>query len=209
MTQIKLTKNELKTQHYKLGQLQKYLPTLQLKKAMLQVEVNHAISEVEDLRRAFIQEKEKSKPFQSLLTDLDAHPLFEGTKVSQVKKRYENIAGIDIPYFENVVFRSSNYALFDSPLWMDDALRFLRLLIISREKVSVAEEKKKILEKELLEVSIRVNLFEKVMIPRTQADIKKIKIFLSDQELASVAQAKVTKKKITYRKIAEKRERVS
>ena len=209
MTHIKLTKNELKTQQYKLGQLQKYLPTLQLKKSMLQVEVNHAISEVEDLRREFLQEKEKSKPFQSLLTDLDAHPLFEGTKVSHVKKRYENIAGTDIPYFESVVFQSSNYALLDSPLWIDDALHFLRLLIISKEKIFVAEEKKEILEEELRQVSIRVNLFEKVMIPRTQADIKKIKIFLSDQELASVAQAKVAKKKIAHRKIEEKKQRVS
>jgi V/A-type H+-transporting ATPase subunit D len=76
----------------------------------------------------------------------------------------------------------------------------LRSLIIANEKINVMEEKRKILEKELREVSIRVNLFEKVMIPRTLENIKKIKVFLGDQQLASVAQAKVAKKKILKRK---------
>ncbi len=56
------------------------------------------------------------------------------------------------------------------------------------------------LEKELREVSIRVNLFEKIMIPRTKANIKKVKIFLGDMQLAAVAQAKVSKRKILERK---------
>ena len=37
---IKLTKTELRIQQTRLGQFQRYLPTLQLKKAMLQFEVN-------------------------------------------------------------------------------------------------------------------------------------------------------------------------
>ncbi|EKE08245.1 MAG: V-type ATP synthase, subunit D [uncultured bacterium] len=65
--------------------------------------------------------------------------------------------------------------------------------------MNVAEEKKRSLEKELREVSIRVNLFEKVLIPRAQENIKKIKIFLGDQQLSAVAQAKVAKKKIFLR----------
>jgi V/A-type H+/Na+-transporting ATPase subunit D len=48
-------------------------------------------------------------------------------------------------------------------------------------------------------VSIRLNLFEKVLIPRAQKNIKKIKIFLGDQELAAVCQAKVAKRKIEER----------
>lgn len=203
MAQIKLTKNELRDQQHRLGQLQKYLPTLQLKKAMLQMEVNNAIYEIEGLTQAYIEEKKENETFQSLLTDPEALPLFDGTIVLEVEKRYENIAGAEIPYFEDVRFQQANYALFDSPLWVDDALAFLRSLVIAKEKIHVAEEKKAILEKELREVSIRVNLFEKVLIPRTQANIKKIKVFLGDQELASVAQAKVAKNKIILRKLEQ------
>ena len=60
--------------------------------------------------------------------------------------------------------------------------------------------KKKLLEKELNEVSIRVNLFEKIMIPRTEKNIKKIRIFLGDQQLSAVSQAKASKRKILQRK---------
>lgn len=200
MAQIKLTKNELRDQQHRLGQLQKYLPTLQLKKAMLQMEVNNTIYEIEGLTQAYREEKSENETFQALLTDPEALPLFDGTVVLEVEKRYENIAGAEIPFFEDVRFQQANYALFDSPLWVDDALAFLRSLVIAKEKIHVAEEKKAILEKELREVSIRVNLFEKVLIPRTQANIKKIKVFLGDQELASVAQAKVAKNKIILRK---------
>jgi V/A-type H+-transporting ATPase subunit D len=45
-----------------------------------------------------------------------------------------------------------------------------------------------------------VNLFEKILIPRSQENIKKIRVFLGDQQLAAVAQAKVAKRKIAIRK---------
>lgn len=202
MTQIKLTKNELRDQQFKLSQLQKYLPTLQLKKAMLQTEVNSALYEIENLTRAYMDEKAENEVYQSLLTDPNAIYLFQGTAVVSVEKRYENVAGAEIPYFESVNFESPDYPLFDTPLWLDRALEMLRNLVIAKQKILVVEEKKEILEKELREVSIRVNLFEKVLIPRTQANIKKIKVFLGDQELAAVAQAKVAKAKILKKKIA-------
>ena len=50
MVQVKLTKTELRLQQLKHGRLSKYLPTLQLKKAMLQLEVNQAQGEIDQLR---------------------------------------------------------------------------------------------------------------------------------------------------------------
>ncbi len=167
---------------------------------MLQAEVSQALLEIETLKEAYLEEKDKSAHFKLLLTDPNSAYLIRGTSVTEVKKKYENIAGIDIPHFENVVFDPADYTLFDTPLWLDSALAKLRHLVIAREKVLVAKEKKERLEKELREVSIRVNLFEKVMIPRTQGNIKKIKVFLGDQELAAIAQAKVAKNKIMQKR---------
>jgi V/A-type H+-transporting ATPase subunit D len=53
---------------------------------------------------------------------------------------------------------------------------------------------------DLLQVAVkrvtqRVNLFDKVLIPRTRRNIKRIQIYLSDAERAGVVQAKVAKKK--------------
>ncbi len=204
MSQIKLTKNELRSQQERLGQLQKYLPTLQLKKAMLQLEVNQADYELENLKKNYQKEKKENETFQKLLTDANAYLLFEGTKVSEVKKRYENIAGAEIPFFEDVIFEDLNYFFFDTPFWIDHAMLLLRSLVTAKQKIHVVKEKKRVLEKELREVSIRVNLFEKIMIPRTLAHIKKIKVFLGDQELASISQAKVAKEKIMKKKLKSK-----
>lgn len=200
---VKLTKMELRDQQYKLGQLKKYLPTLQLKKAMLQTEVNQAIYEIEGLTKEYHAKYEECKTFQALLSDPESALVEEGSRVEEVEKRYENIAGADIPTFEKVRFRSIDYSLYETPLWIDSAIAKLRDLVIAKEKIEVVKEKKRILEKELREVSIRVNLFEKVLIPKAEGNIKKIKVFLGDQELASVAQAKVAKGKIIKRKEKE------
>jgi V/A-type H+-transporting ATPase subunit D len=193
---IKFTKTELRSQQLRLAQLQKYLPTLQLKKMLLQMEVNNAEAEIEVLKREFKSQEKKNLSYCSLFSDKTAFDLFPAVKIVEVQKNFENIAGVDIPLFENVVFQDNPYYLFDSPPWIDSAIQGLKELIITREKIRVVEEKKAALEKELREVSIRVNLFEKILIPRAEGNIKKIKIFLGDQQLAAVCQAKVSKQKI-------------
>lgn len=196
MAQIKFTKSELRSQQLKLTQLNRYLPTLQLKKAMLQTEVNAATLEVEDLTARYEEEKKEVEVFQTLLSSDLSTDFLESLAVVDVIKDYESIAGVEIPHFKHVIFSDVSYSLFETPFWIDEAIMFLKALISAKEKILVAKEKKRLLEQELREVSIRVNLFEKIMIPRTQQNIKKIKVFLGDQQLAAISQAKVAKRKI-------------
>lgn len=206
MSQVKLTKTELRDQQHRLGQLRKYLPTLQLKKAMLQIEVNHAQLEIDELVSQFDAADNKIDEYCSLFSDKSASDLFSAVKIAEVRVGYENIAGVDIPLFQNILFEDATYSLFDTPLWMESAVGGVKGLLEVREKIKVAQQKKKALEKELREVSIRVNLFEKIMIPRAIGNIKKIKIFLGDQQLAAVSQAKVSKNKILLREKKEAEE---
>lgn len=196
---VKLTKNELRIQQTRLTQFKRYLPTLQLKKAMLQFEVSLVYIEIGKLKEEFALVRSEVENFSPFLLEKVDCDLVQYADVMHVKKRYENIAGVEIPIMERVVFREPEYFLFDTPVWTDRATELLRLFVIAREKISIAEEKRRALEKELREVSIRVNLFEKILIPRAQENIKKIRIFLGDQQLASVAQAKVAKRKIALR----------
>jgi len=200
MTALKLTKNELRNQQTRLTQLRHYLPTLQLKKALLQYEVNHALLEIAALKEEFASVRAQVEPFSAFFLEKVSINLSQFADVQHVKKRYENIAGIEIPIFERVTFRDPEYFLFDTPVWTEAAADLLRRLVIAREKLNVAEEKMRALEKELREVSIRVNLFEKILIPRSIENIKKIRIFLGDQQLTAVAQAKVAKSKILARR---------
>jgi V/A-type H+-transporting ATPase subunit D len=204
VAEIKLTKNELRAQQRTLSQLQKYLPTLQLKKALLQLEVNEARLQIDNFRRQYQKSKEFVDGFSLLLSDTESIDLRDAAEIVDVKKRYENIAGVEVPYFDGIVFAEFSYMLYEAPSWVDGAVIGLRKMAESRAEVLVAEEKKAALENELREVSIRVNLFEKILIPRALKNIRKIKVFLGDQELAAVSQAKVAKGKIEEKKLASK-----
>lgn len=202
---LKLTKNELRTQQFRLSQLQKYLPTLQLKKAMLQIQVNEVRIEIAQLQAAYDQIHLNVTHASGLLSEHYGLDLKRAAKVATIVKHYENIAGVDIPIFEQVIFEPFEYSLFATPPWLDATVANLQTMAIAKAKVMIAEEKKSALEKELREVTIRVNLFEKNLIPKALQNIKKIKVFLGDQELAAVSQAKVAKTKIETKK-KERRE---
>lgn len=201
MAQVKLTKTELRVQQVRLDQLLKYLPTLQLKKALLQMEVFGAENEIHELTLHFQSIEERIQNFSALLSDKGASELFSAVVIEEVKKETENIAGVEIPNLKEVIFREPVYSLLDTPIWLEPATEAVRQLLHAREKIRVAEEKKMALEKELREVSIRVNLFEKILIPRARENMKKIKIFLGDVQLAAVCQAKVAKTKILRKKV--------
>lgn len=202
MAEVKLTKNELRDQQTRLAQLEKYLPTLQLKKAMLQAEVQESRLEIARLEEGFNKKKAAIDQFSALLTTQTSIDPLQAIKIKKISKHFENIAGVEVPYFEGIEFEPFTYNLFETPPWVDAAVVNLRSLTELRAKITVVEEQKKALEKELREVSIRVNLFEKILIPRAVTNIKKIKVFLGDQQLAAVSQAKAAKGKIEANKLA-------
>lgn len=204
MAEVKLTKTELRVQQNRLGSLQKYLPTLQLKKAMLQAEVNEARLEIARAEDFFSEIHQKVERFSSLLTEKTPIDPKTIVKIKKVHRRYENIAGVEVPYFEGVDFDDIVYNLFESPPWVDSVIEGIRSVAEAKVKVSIAQEKKAALENELRQVSIRVNLFEKILIPRALSNIKKIKVFLGDQELAAVGRAKVAKNIIEETKALRK-----
>lgn len=200
MAEVKLTKTELRDQQNKLAQLERYLPTLQLKKAMLQAEVQETRLEIARLEQIFKTKRERVDEYSGLLTSKTTIDPLAAIKIKKISKHYENVAGVEIPYFESVEFEPLTYNLFETPPWVDAAIAELRVLSEVKAHIHVIEEQKKALEKELREVSIRVNLFEKILIPRAIVNIKKIKVFLGDQQLAAVSQAKAAKSKIESNK---------
>lgn len=200
MAEFKLTKNALREQQLMKAQLERYLPTLQLKKAMLQSEINEARIEILRLEEAYHQKRLDVSQSSALFSEKLGYDLTLAAKIEKIEKRYENVAGVELPFFEDVIFAPFDYPLFSTPAWLDSALFLLRDMAKSLAEVMVAEEKKSALEKEFREVSIRVNLFEKNLIPKAKEHIRRIKIFLEDQQLGAVGQAKVAKAKILKKK---------
>lgn len=202
MATVRFTKTELRDQQKKLIQLEKYLPTLQLKKALLQMEINQVQQKLITVQKEKGEKDKELVPLKKMLEEkIDCNPE-KFTQVIHVNKHYENIAGVESPIFESVIFNQDDYLFFDTPAWTDSVIQKRKEAISLHEHLQVLEEKKRALQYELREVSIRVNLFEKVLIPRSKDTIKKIRLFLGEQELAAVAQAKVAKKKIELKKVS-------
>ena len=198
MAKIKLTKNELKVQKDALKMYQRYLPTLTLKKQQLQSEIRIIEAKAASVR----QERENlEKGFSSWIAVFSEESAFPDgiITVSNIRKGSGNIAGVTIPTFEGADFSKGDYDLYETPLWVDIAANHMEKAMSLDLEVEVLDEQVRLLEKELLSTSQRVNLFEKVKIPETQANIKKISIYLADQQVSAVVRSKISKRKIAAR----------
>lgn len=202
MAKVKLTKNELKFQRDALKRFERYLPTLQLKKQQLQMEVRHVREEIAGLDQQVAELTEKGATTIALLAGPETAGLSELLSVSAWRIGERNVAGIDVPVFLGVDFNDIDYDLFLTPPWFDDALAMARKHIELKLRRQLFEEMLALLEQELRVVTQRVNLFEKVKIPETKENIRMINIYLGDQQTNSVGRSKIAKGKCAQRNAA-------
>ncbi len=208
MAKIKLTKNELKVQKDALKMYRRYLPTLTLKKQQLQAEIRTIEANAKSVRK---QKEALEKGFEDWIAVFSEENAFpEGIiTVKNIRKGYGNIAGVTIPTYEGAEFSRGNYDLYETPLWIDIAATHMEKAMALDLEAEVLDEQVRLLEKELLSTSQRVNLFEKVKIPETEENIKKISIYMADQQVNAVVRSKISKKKIAQRNAVATREEVA
>jgi V/A-type H+-transporting ATPase subunit D len=193
MAKIKLTKNELKKQKDSLKMFQRYLPTLMLKKQQLQAEIRGVELRVKELHA----EKERlDESFKSWIGVFGEKGVFtpDLLRITKIVAGEGNIAGVPIPIFKGAEFEIASYDLLTKPLWLDTAIENLKKVLEVDMEVRTLEEQQRRLEKELRTTSQRVNLFEKIKIPEAKGCIKKIQVYLGDQQTAAVVRGKISKR---------------
>ena len=198
MAKIKLTKNELKVQKDALKMYRRYLPTLTLKKQQLQSEIRTIEAKAKAVRKERENLEFGFREWIAVFSEIDAFPKGIIT-VSNIRKGKGNIAGVDIPTFEGADFSRGDYNLYETPLWVDIAANHMEKAMSLDLEAEVLDEQVRLLEIELLATSQRVNLFEKVKIPETEENIKKISIYMADQQVSAVVRSKISKRKIALR----------
>ena len=188
---IKLTKNELKKQKDSLKRFRRYLPTLQLKKQQLQMEIRTVELQKEEKRRA---QEEVRKTLEAWI-EVFGEPidLSEYVRLQEVKKGMGNIAGVDIPIFLGLSYINIPWDVYLLPLWVDKGIAKLKEIIAFDIEVAILEEQVQLLSEELRITTQRVNLFEKVKIPEARENIRTINIYLGDQQTAAVVRGKMAK----------------
>ncbi|MDR3192109.1 MAG: V-type ATP synthase subunit D [Treponema sp.] len=192
MAKIKLTKNELKKQKDSLKMYQRYLPTLMLKKQQLQGEIRTTEARIRELRE---ERERQDEAFKKWVGVFGEKGIFtpEILRITRIKTAQGNIAGVAIPLFEGADFETASYDLARTPLWLDLAVEKLKQAFLVDLEAEVVEEQRRRLDHELRITTQRVNLFEKIKIPETRGNIKKIQVYLGDQQTSAVVRGKIAK----------------
>ncbi len=193
MAKIKHTKTEMKAQREALQRFERFLPMLQLKKQQLQAEILRIESELDENQRKNEQAEAELAPWVKLFSEAAADALREHVEPEEVVLDQGNIAGVDIPLFREVRFKSAALDLFETPPWFDDGIEMLRRLRSLRVERATLRQQRDAIAEELRVTAQRVNLFEKVKIPEARENIRVIKVFLGDEQTAAVVRGKFAK----------------
>ena len=183
-----------------LKQFQRYLPTLQLKKQQLQsviMKTNMELEQREAEREQVIGDLDDWVAVVAENTLFDEDLRIENlVQPDTVITSTDNIAGVNIPTFQELTFKDISYDVDDYPLWVDTAVVKLREIARLDALVKTLRTQVELLERELRTTSQRVNLFEKVKIPEAKENIRVIGVYLGDQQTAAVVRGKISKKKL-------------
>jgi len=198
MAKVRLTKNELKKQKDSLKMYRRYLPTLMLKKQQLQGEIRLTELRIRELQ---IAKENLDESFKKWIAVFGEKGIFtkDILKIISIKTGHGNVAGVSIPIFESADFEIAAYDLARTPAWLDSAVEAMKKVLLLDLEAQVIEEQRKRLDKELRTTTQRVNLFEKVKIPEARDNIKKIQVYLGDQQTAAVVRGKIAKSGLAAR----------
>ena len=197
MAKVKLTKTALKKERDDLKQYQRFLPTLQLKKQQLQMEMRECQDRIASNEEKEAESKKQLSSWVALFgADKEAFRAADLVKIDHVETDTLNIAGVEVPRFQQVVFQNIPYDLYSEDLWIDDAVSALRKIVELRMEREVIRKQYELIQTELRVTTQRVNLFEKVKIPECKENIRRIGIYLGDMDTSAVVRSKIAKRKL-------------
>ena len=201
MARLSLTKASLTKQKKQLKTFEGVLPSLDLKRRQLSAERSKA-------QKVLAQTKKQLAALESAIADelpMLSNQLVELTdivKVAAVDLVEENVMGTRLPKINQVQIQVRDYALLGKPFWVDRLVELLKSALEIEIDIQVARQRVELLNQAERVVTQRFNLFDKVLIPRTKANIKKIQIYLADVERAAVVNSKLAKRKKEQQQVA-------
>jgi len=195
MAKIALNKSALNKEKRSLKTFNRYLPALELKRQQLMLERRKArqrVLEVREELKAMSDSVGENLPmlaYESVEVD-------NLVKVTGIELNEQNIVGVSVPILDHVEVEVSAYSFLVKPHWVDNLVVRLKEVVRLRVESLVCEKRYALIDHATRITAQRVNLFSKILIPEAKQNIAKIKIFLSDQDRASVVNAKISKGKL-------------
>ena len=185
-------KTTLDHQRRQLAVFRRVLPSLDLKRRQLSAEVAAARARLEETRReleGLVEAAGMRVPMaaneQIVLSGLVA--------LKAVHLGEERHLGIVLPRLTGVDWEIAPYSRLAKPHWVDALIEELRRIGELRVHEQVQRERALRLGAGLTRTIQRINLFEKLLIPRAEDAIRRIRVALADAERDAVARAKIAK----------------
>lgn len=194
MSRIPLSKAQLAREKESLAASRRFLPALDLKRQQLMAERNKARVAAREARERFERAVIEAGATVPMLADrrIDLKGL---VKVDAVRLGERNIAGVRVPVVEDVAVSIRPYGRFARPHWVDEVVRRLAEAARLRVEAEVAERAVELIDRAVTRTTQRVNLFDKILIPQAERNIRRILVALGDNERAAVVGAKLAKRK--------------
>ena len=172
-----------------------FLPVLKLKQEQLQLEILK-VKRVLTYKQQFLQKKKQECTFIDLLPESLNIDLLQLLKIRDLQLESKSIAGVKVKALKSLSFTNFEPPIFGTNTWLSKAIPVLKTLLQLNVEVKIIKKQHQLLAKELKKANQKVNLFEKVLIPDTKEAISRIKIALSDEQVASVCRGKIAKNKV-------------
>jgi len=191
---LALNKTTLNRESRRLKAFRQFVPALDLKRKQLLAErqqTSHLLqqhqTQLQDLQQRVIEQLPMLAG-----SDLQLEALLQ---VKKVAVRYTNLVGLELPELACFEIDINQYSRLLLPHWVDPLIELQQQTLKIEVEIRIYEQRLMLLETGLQKTTQRLNLFDKVLIPEAQANIRKIRIALSDAERAGVVRAKIAKNK--------------
>lgn len=203
MAKLALNKSSLARESTQLAEYKRFLPSLELKRLQIMAERAKAKETLARLERDYEQRFDDLAASLPMLANKYV-PLEGLVSLKEVTRGEQNLSGTVLPVLDEIDVETKAYSLLARPHWVDPYVEGMRALLRLNLERDVARERIETLVEAEAVISRRVNLFEKVLIPQAERNIRKIRMALADAERDAVVRAKISKRKTAARSAEER-----
>ena len=193
MARLNLSKTQLAKEKRNLAMYRQYLPSLDLKRQQLTAERNKTqarIAEIElEIRRRIEGIGTAIPMLADKNIDLEGLVTLKAGKIGQ-----RSVVGERLPILQEIEVEIAPYGYMVRPHWVDLVAERLKEVLRLQVEAQVTRQQVALLGAATTKVTQRVNLFDKVLIPRARTNIRRIDIALGDLERAAVVNSKIAKR---------------
>ncbi|MGO9513414.1 MAG: V-type ATP synthase subunit D [Steroidobacteraceae bacterium] len=194
MARLSLSKTQLAKENTNLAMYRRYLPSLDLKRRQLTAERNKTQARIAEIEAQIERRVERIGEEIPMLANQDIDLKgFATLKTVTIGER--NVVGLRLPSLEEIEVDVARYGYLVRPHWVDLVAERLKEVLRLKVEAQVTQRQVALLDAAVTKVTQRVNLFDRVLIPHTRANIRRIDIALGDRERSAVVNAKIAKHK--------------